>query len=68
MTNSYRVKLADGSTITVEDVARVEKDGSGRRFYGEDGEVLAAFDDGQSVGHYPAGATVEMPPAEEPEE
>lgn len=64
-TVSYKCRLTDGSVVTVPGVARVEKDGSGRRFYGSNDEVIAAFDDGQSSAHWPADAPVEEPPSPE---
>lgn len=67
MTKSYKVMLRDGSSVTIDDVARVEKDGSGLRLYGEDDTIIASFDDGQSKGCFPTSAKVDAPsvPTEE---
>lgn len=65
-TASYNVLLASGATITIDNVAEpggVEKDGSGLRLKGVDGNVLASFDDGQSKACWPASATVTPAPA-----
>lgn len=65
-TKSYKIALSGGSIITIDDVARVQSDGSGRRFYGpvdEEGNepVLASFDDGMARGHWPASAEIIEP-------
>jgi len=65
MTTNYTVRLADGTTITIEGVTTVEKDGAGLRFKDEDGGVIAGFDDGRAKAHWPAEAVVT--PAQEPE-
>lgn len=57
-TTNYKCRLHDGTTVTIEGVSRVEKDGSGRRFYDAEDHVIAAFDDGQSSAHWPANAPV----------
>lgn len=64
-TQSYKVTLADGSVVTIDNVATVDKDGSGLRLKGEDGSVIASWDDGQSKACWPASATVETPPETE---
>lgn len=67
-TKTFKCRLLDGSVITVPGVTRVEKDGSGRRFYGEDEQVICAFDDGQSTSHWLADAEITPPPAPEESE
>ncbi|MET3925538.1 hypothetical protein [Devosia sp. 2618] len=64
MAKTYKVQLTDGSVISIEGVASVDKDGSGLRLKGNDGEVIASFDDGQSKACWPASSTVKPPPAE----
>lgn len=60
-TKSYKVLLANGSTVTIPGVATVEKDGSGLRLRDADGGVVASFDDGVSRACYAADAEVEVP-------
>ncbi|MGN6549771.1 MAG: hypothetical protein ACTHJ3_07750 [Pararhizobium sp.] len=62
-TQSYNVLLANGSTIKIDGVSIVQKDGAGLRLLGEDGSVIASWDDGQSKGCWPAAAVVTEPPA-----
>jgi hypothetical protein len=63
MAQNYKVRLDDGSVITIENAATVEKDGAGLRFRDPEGVAIASFDDGQAKAHWPAGATVVEPAA-----
>lgn len=61
MASDYIVTLKNGTTITLENISSVEKDGSGRRFRDADGNVIAEFGDGEASSHYPASSSVVEP-------
>lgn len=69
MTQTYLVTLRSGSTVEIEDVVRIEKDGAGTRLYGGDGETLLAnFEDGTTTAAYPITSRISQPePEPEPE-
>lgn len=73
MARSFKVQLKTGAELTLI-AARYETDGSGTRFFEEDGGVVASFTDGMVayvlpgdvVITEPTPAPVEVPMADEP--
>lgn len=52
----YKITRSDGQVATLT-AARYVRDGSGDRFYDEDGNTIASFPDGDRVTVVPAGLT-----------
>lgn len=60
---AYKVILATGAIVTIDEAVSQKKDGSGLYLFNANGEQVASFADGQASAAYPANATVETPPA-----
>lgn len=60
---AYKVILATGATITIDEATSQKKDGSGLYLFDANGEQVASFADGQASAAYPSTATVDEPPA-----
>lgn len=61
---TYKVYFRDGSFAEF-DASRFENDGSGTRFYGDDGQLIASFYDGEVRRVLPKSASVQQPATEE---
>ena len=63
--NSYKVAHTTQGTATIQ-ASRYVQDGAGTRFYGEDGELIASFYDGE-IKSVTNASVVFIPVTEDPE-